>query len=161
MLAALARSDFGASVFLKEVAIFTKLFISYFRQVEDLEILTHTNETLGSVRRQLLQKLKGNPANVKLELFLNGDPIDPIEDRKILAHLPIKDKSLLSAKITPVGGAGGQVPASSPDSSSDSSSGSPQHGYNASEGGHNGGAAVPGGGGPNVEIERSLPGTRL
>ena len=91
---------------------------------------THTNETLGSVRRQILQRMKGNPANVKLELFVNGDPIDPIDDRKILLHLPIKDKTLLSAKITPVGGAGGgAVPASSPDSSSDSSSSSPQHGY--------------------------------
>jgi ubiquitin carboxyl-terminal hydrolase 9/24 len=49
-----------------------------------LEIFTHTNETLGAVRRQILQRLKGNPSNVKLELFLNGDLIDPADDRKIL-----------------------------------------------------------------------------
>ena len=42
------------------------------RQVEDVEIWTHTNDTLGAVRRQILQRLKGNPSNVKLELFLNG-----------------------------------------------------------------------------------------
>ena len=54
------------------------------RQVDDLEIYTHTNDTLGSVRRQILQRLKGNPSNVKLELFLNGDVIDTADDRKIL-----------------------------------------------------------------------------
>ena len=31
------------------------------RQVEDVEIWTHTNDTLGAVRRQILQRLKGNP----------------------------------------------------------------------------------------------------
>ena len=102
------------------------------RQISDIDIWTHTNETLGSVRRQILQELKGNnSANVKLELFVNGDLIDPIDDRKILLHLPLRDKTLLSGKVTALsGGQGGNVgvPASSPDSSSDSSTSlTPQH----------------------------------
>ena len=121
------------------------------RQIEDVEIWTHTNDTLGAVRRQILQRLKGNPANVKLELFLNGDLIDPADDRKILLHLPLRDKTLLSGKLSPINSAqsgnGGQgIPASSPDSSSDSSTSSPQHQYET---------------GPNVEVERCLPGVIL
>ena len=118
------------------------------RQVEDVEIWTHTNDTLGAVRRQILQRLKGNPSNVKLELFLNGDLIDTIDDRKILLHLPLRDKTLLTGKLTPTtSGSGGGIPASSPDSSSDSSTSSPQHPQYD--------------GGPNVELEQCLPGVIL
>ena len=78
-----------ATRYLSVKHIFTPLFSAnrfpnQGRQVDDLEIFTHTNETLGSVRRQILQRLKGNPSNVKLELFLNGDLIDTADDRKIL-----------------------------------------------------------------------------
>ena len=118
------------------------------RQVEDVEIWTHTNDTLGAVRRQILQRLKGNPSNVKLELFLNGDLIDTIDDRKILLHLPLRDKTLLTGKLTPTtAGSGGGIPASSPDSSSDSSTSSPQHPQYD--------------GGPNIELEQCLPGVIL
>ena len=65
------------------IAVFFR-FPNQGRQVDDLEIFSHTNETLGSVRRQILQRLKGNPTNVKLELFLNADVIDTADDRKIL-----------------------------------------------------------------------------
>ena len=118
------------------------------RQVEDVEIWTHTNDTLGAVRRQILQRLKGNPSNVKLELFLNGDLIDTVDDRKILLHLPLRDKTLLTGKLTPTtSGSGGGIPASSPDSSSDSSTSSPQHPQYE--------------GAPNVELEQCLPGVIL
>ena len=103
----------GRMVMPGDMLIRFSLFL--FRQVDDLEIWTHTNETLGSVKRQVLQRMKSSSPNVKLEVFLNGDPIGPVDDRKIISHLPIKDKTLLSAKITTVG-SGGQAPASSPDS---------------------------------------------
>lgn len=67
--------------------------------------------------------------------------IDSADDRKILLHLPLRDKALLEGKITPINNSG--IPASSPDSSSDSSTSSPQHHYE---------------GGPNVEVEQCLPG---
>ena len=74
------------------------------RQVDDIEIWTHTNDTLGSVRRQIMQRLKANPASAKLELFLNGDVIDTVDDRKILLHLPLRDKTLLNGKLTQING---------------------------------------------------------
>ena len=117
------------------------------RQVEDVEIWTHTIDSVGAVRRQILQRLKGNPSSVKLELFLNGDLIDTIDDRKILLHLPLRDKTLLTGKLTPTSSSGGGFPASSPDSSSDSSTSSPQHPHYD--------------GGPNVELEQCLPGVIL
>ena len=111
------------------------------RQMEDLEIYTHTNETLASVKRQIIQRLKGNPGNIKIELKYEGETIDSVDDRKILLNLPLRDKALLEGKLIPINNSG--IPASSPDSSSDSSTSSPQHHYE---------------GGPNPEVEQCLPG---
>lgn len=116
------------------------------QQTEDIEIWTHTNETLAALRRQILQRHKVSPSNVKVELFLNGDVVDSCEDRKILGNTCIKDKSLLTGKLSQIGG----NLVSSPDSSSDSSTSSPRHQYDGGSGG--------GMGGPNVELEQCLPG---
>lgn len=116
------------------------------RQMDDLEIWTHSNETLGSLRRQINQRLKLNSANVKLELFLNGELIETVDDRRILAVLPIRDKSLLTGKLSQVGG----NLVSSPDSSSDSSTSSPRHHYQQQLHQHYDG--------PNVDMEKCLPG---
>ncbi|MPC49429.1 putative ubiquitin carboxyl-terminal hydrolase FAF-Y [Portunus trituberculatus] len=86
----------------------------------------------------VLHRLKSTAPNVKVELYLNTDPIDPVEDKKIIAQMPLRDKMVLTAKLVQVGS---NMP-SSPDSSSDSSTGSPQHPYE----------------GPNVEAENCLPG---
>ena len=112
------------------------------RQMDDLEIYTHTNDTLASVKRQIIQRLKGNPSQIKVELKYEGEITDSADDRKILANLPFKDKTILEGKLIPINH-NSSVPASSPDSSSDSSTSSPQHHYD---------------GGPNVEVEQCLPG---
>ncbi|XP_076067071.1 ubiquitin carboxyl-terminal hydrolase-like faf isoform X3 [Oratosquilla oratoria] len=108
------------------------------RQPDELEVWTHTNDTMGSVRRQVLHRLKSTAPNVKVELYLNADPIDQADDKKVLSQIPLRDKMVLTAKLVQVGS---NMP-SSPDSSSDSSTGSPQHPYD----------------GPNVEAENCLPG---
>ncbi|RZF36782.1 hypothetical protein LSTR_LSTR013963 [Laodelphax striatellus] len=108
------------------------------RQAEDIEVLTHSNDTIGSIRRQVMKRIKSSGPNVKVDLFVNGDLLDPVEDRKLLSQLPIRDKTILSAKMTQ----GNANTASSPESSSDSSTSSPQHSYDN----------------PNVEAENSLPG---
>ncbi|XP_076659536.1 ubiquitin carboxyl-terminal hydrolase-like faf [Halictus rubicundus] len=106
--------------------------------VDDVDIFTHSNDTLGSLRRQILRRIKANGSNVKLDLFLNGDLLEPTDDKKLLSQTPLRDKMLLSAKLSQVNS---NIP-SSPDSSSDSSTSSPHHPYD----------------GPNVEAENSLPG---
>ncbi|XP_033356836.1 probable ubiquitin carboxyl-terminal hydrolase FAF-X isoform X1 [Bombus vosnesenskii] len=108
------------------------------RNVDDIEIFTHSNDTLGSLRRQILRRIKANGSNVKLDLFLNGEPLESTDDRKLLSQTPLRDKMLLSAKLSQVNS---NLP-SSPDSSSDSSTSSPHHPYD----------------GPDVEAENSLPG---
>lgn len=118
------------------------------RQVDDIEILTHSNDTLASFRRQVLRRIKATGANVKLDLFVNGDILEAADDRKLLLHIPLKDKMLLSAKLCQVN----INNPSSPDSSSDSSTSSPHHPYDAS----NATAAVAASG--HQEAEHSLPG---
>ena len=110
--------------------------------MDDLDIYTHTNDTLASVKRLIIQRLKGNPSQIKVELKYEGELIDSSDDRKILLNLPFRDKAILEGKLIPVNHNTG-IPASSPDSSSDSSTSSPQHHYE---------------GGPNVELEQCLPG---
>ncbi|XP_052214421.1 probable ubiquitin carboxyl-terminal hydrolase FAF-X [Dreissena polymorpha] len=110
------------------------------RQVEDIEIWSHTNETIGAVRRHILHRVKAN-SNVKVDLYVNGDLLEPGEDKKLISQVPLRDKMLLSAKLVHVGNS---MP-SSPDTSSDSSGGSPHHGFE----------------GPNIEAENCLPGVLM
>ncbi|XP_062714941.1 probable ubiquitin carboxyl-terminal hydrolase FAF isoform X1 [Aedes albopictus] len=92
------------------------------RQLEDLVVVTHSNETIFSFKRNLLKKIKATTNNLKIDLFnCNGELIEVHDDRKPLSHYNIRDKSLITVKLTP----SGSGLASSPDSSSDSSSGSP------------------------------------
>uniref|UniRef100_A0A673U6K4 ubiquitinyl hydrolase 1 n=1 Tax=Suricata suricatta TaxID=37032 RepID=A0A673U6K4_SURSU len=112
------------------------------RQVDDLDVWSHTNDTIGSVRRYILNRIKANVAHTKIELFVGGELIDPADDRKLIGQLNLKDKSLITAKLTQISS---NMP-SSPDSSSDSSTGSPgNHGNHYSDG-------------PNPEVESCLPG---
>ncbi|KAI5279578.1 putative Ubiquitin Carboxyl-Terminal Hydrolase Faf-X [Manis pentadactyla] len=112
------------------------------RQVDDLDVWSHTNDTIGSVRRYILNRIKANVAHTKIELFVGSELIDPADDRKLIGQLNLKDKSLITAKLTQISS---NMP-SSPDSSSDSSTGSPgNHGNHYSDG-------------PNPEVESCLPG---
>ncbi|XP_034939757.1 probable ubiquitin carboxyl-terminal hydrolase FAF-X isoform X2 [Chelonus insularis] len=113
-------------------------FVSPGRNIDDIDISTHSNDTLASLRRQILRRIKANDTNVKLDLYTNGESLDQADDRKLLSQLPLRDKTLLSAKLSQILS---NIP-SSPDSSSDSSTSSPHHPYD----------------GPNLEAENSLPG---
>uniref|UniRef100_A0A8I3PCL0 ubiquitinyl hydrolase 1 n=1 Tax=Canis lupus familiaris TaxID=9615 RepID=A0A8I3PCL0_CANLF len=117
-------------------------FPNHGRQVDDLDIWSHTNDTVGSVRRCILNRIKANVAHTKIELFMGGELIDSEDDRKLIGQLNLKDKSVITAKLTQVSS---NMP-SSPDSSSDSSTGSPgNHCNHYSDG-------------PNPEVESCLPG---
>ncbi|XP_077003331.1 ubiquitin carboxyl-terminal hydrolase 9X-like isoform X2 [Tamandua tetradactyla] len=112
------------------------------RQVDDLDIWSHTNDTVGSVRRCILNRIKANITHTKIELFVSGELIDSEDDKKLIGQLNLKDKSVITAKLTQVSS---NMP-SSPDSSSDSSTGSPgNHCNHYSDG-------------PNPEVESCLPG---
>ncbi|KAF5307812.1 hypothetical protein FQR65_LT06684 [Abscondita terminalis] len=115
-------------------------FTSPNRPVDDLEVLTHSNDTIASIRRYILRRIKP-VVHCKLELFVNGEPLDTADDRKLLGQIPLRDRTIISAKITQVN----SNMASSQDSSSDSSTSSPQHPYD----------------GPNLEAENLLPGVLM
>ncbi|KAL3226069.1 hypothetical protein MRX96_004512 [Rhipicephalus microplus] len=131
----MARAHRGRQV------VLTVRFPSQGRQVEDLEIIAHTNDTLGAIRRQIYTRVKVNNASTKLDLFLGTELLDPADDKKLIGQLPIKDKAVLSAKLSQLSA---QLP-SSPESSSDSSAGSPQHHYD----------------GPHADAEACLPGVLM
>ncbi|UYV75295.1 USP9X [Cordylochernes scorpioides] len=121
--------------------ILTVRFPNQGRSVEDMDIFTHSNDTLGSIRRQVLRGVKLANVNMKVELFANGELLDPSDDIKLISQLAIKDKMIISAKFAQ---ASSNMP-SSPESSSDSSPGSPQHLYE----------------GPSLEEESLLPGVLM
>lgn len=64
------------------------------RQVDDLDIWSHTNDTIGSVRRGILTRIKANAAHTKIELFIGGEVVDPADDRKLIGQLNLKDKTV-------------------------------------------------------------------
>ncbi|XP_071440611.1 ubiquitin carboxyl-terminal hydrolase 9X isoform X2 [Hetaerina americana] len=109
--------------------------------LDDIEMPMHSHETLAALRRQVMRRLKASPTSLKLELFLNSEPLETTEDRKLLAQIPHRDKLILTAKLCQVSAT---MP-SSPDSSSDSSTSSPHHPYD----------------GPTMEAENALPGVLM
>jgi hypothetical protein len=67
------------------------------RQVDDLDIWSHTNDTIGSVRRGILNRIKANATHTKIELFIGGEAVDPADDRKLIGQLNLKDKTVSPA----------------------------------------------------------------
>lgn len=63
---------------------------------DDVDIHTHSNDTVGSVRRHVLRRIKAAGSNVKLDLYNNGDLLDPGDDRRLLYQVPIRDKTVSS-----------------------------------------------------------------
>lgn len=61
------------------------------RPVDDLEVVTHSNDTLVSIRRAILRRIKPL-VQYKLELFINGEALDTGDDRKLLSQIPIRDR---------------------------------------------------------------------
>ncbi|KAK4027909.1 probable ubiquitin carboxyl-terminal hydrolase FAF-X [Daphnia magna] len=136
------------------------------RQLEDIEVWTHSNETLATVRRRIMARVKSTnqtstlpvtaganssimqsqivghqqppvqqpqqqQSGVKLDLYLNNELIEPSEGYRLVADLPLRDKTMLTAKLSQ----SNTAVAGSPDSSSDSSTGgSPQHAPNSYQG---------------------------
>lgn len=68
-------------------------FSSPNRPVEDLEVLTHSNDTIASIRRYILRRIKP-VVHCKLELFINGEPLDTADDKKLLGHIPLRDRTV-------------------------------------------------------------------
>lgn len=62
------------------------------RNVDDIDIFTHSNDTLASLRRQILRRIKASGTNVKLDLFINGESLEQSDDRKLLSQIPLRDK---------------------------------------------------------------------
>lgn len=93
------------------------------RPIDDIEVTTHNNETIASFKRNLLKRIKGtSTSNIKVDLYYNnGELIEITDEINPLSQYTIRDKMILTAKLTPIG----TGLASSPDSSSDSSTGSP------------------------------------
>ncbi len=64
------------------------------RQVDDLDIWSHTNDTIGSVRRCILARIKANSTHTKVELLIGGETVDPADDRRLIGQLNLKDKTV-------------------------------------------------------------------
>ncbi|KAH0567906.1 hypothetical protein KQX54_016049 [Cotesia glomerata] len=93
-----------------------------------IDIYIHSNDTLASLRRQILRRRKANCTNVKLDLYINGESLDEADDRKLLSQIPLRDKMLLSVKLSQMHS---NIP-SSLDGSSGNSTSSPHHPYDDS-----------------------------
>ena len=59
--------------------------------MDDIEIWSHTNETIGAVRRHILHRVKAS-SNVKVDLYVNGEILDPSEDKRLISQIPLRDK---------------------------------------------------------------------
>ncbi|XP_067944193.1 ubiquitin carboxyl-terminal hydrolase 9X-like [Watersipora subatra] len=136
-LLSLSRASRG-----KHISIFIRTPTGQGSRHEDLEIWSHTHDTLGCVKRQFLTKNK-MLSSYRVELYLNGDLLDVHGDKKLISQIPIRDKTILTAKICASNSNAGSASESSSESSP---SASPLIGHND---------------GPNSDAERCLPGVIL
>ena len=61
----------------------------------DFTVESHTQETLASVRRHVLHKVKASPQAFKVELFINGETLDHAEDKKCVGEIAaIRDETV-------------------------------------------------------------------
>ena len=59
--------------------------------MDDIDIWSHTNDTIGAVRRHILHRVKAS-SNVKVDLYVNGEILDPSEDKRLISQIPLRDK---------------------------------------------------------------------
>lgn len=62
------------------------------RPADELELISHINETIGSLRRQIYIKTKLNPQINKIDLIINNECIECMEDNKTLGDYQLKEK---------------------------------------------------------------------
>lgn len=107
----------------KHITLYVRLQFPARQQTEDIEINTHSNEMVASFKRQLLKRIKSQANNsIKIDFYYPNDNLIEIkDDQNALGSYNIRDKMIITAKVTPFG----PGLSSSPDSSSDSSTGSP------------------------------------
>lgn len=107
----------------KHITLYVRIQFPARQQTEDIEISTHSNEMVASFKRQLLKRIKGQGSNsIKIDFYYQNDNLIEIkDDQNAIGSYNIRDKMIITAKVTPYG----PGLSSSPDSSSDSSTGSP------------------------------------
>lgn len=105
----------------KHITSYVRIQFPGRQQTEDMEINTHTNEMVASFKRQILKRIKSTSNNnIKIDFYYPNDNLIEInDDRNAIGLYNIRDKMLITAKLTPFGPGF----SSSPDSSSDSSTG--------------------------------------
>lgn len=62
------------------------------RPTDEFELISHVNETIGSLRRQIYIKTKLNPQINKIDLIINNECIECLEDNKTLSDYQLKEK---------------------------------------------------------------------
>ncbi|KAI2802763.1 putative ubiquitin carboxyl-terminal hydrolase FAF-X [Blomia tropicalis] len=80
----------------KQVSVSIKI-LNFGRNTDDLELWTHTNESLTAIRKKILTKLK-LMHNVDLEFCCMGEKID-LSIVKLVSHIPFTDKLILTARL--------------------------------------------------------------
>lgn len=73
--------------------------ITHGRSGEDFEIYSHSNDTLGNVRRQIqtrLSQIHSQQQMVSVDLSVNGDHISADDDHRLVISIPLKDKCIIN-----------------------------------------------------------------
>ena len=61
------------------------------RQLDGFDILSHQNETVAAMRRGILHEIKAT-SNCKIELYVDGELLDPCDDKKLISQTFLRDK---------------------------------------------------------------------
>jgi ubiquitin carboxyl-terminal hydrolase 9/24 len=81
------RPPLGRGFYGRDVLVIVR-FTNQGRQLDDVELNVHSNQTISSVRRAVLQKLQAAPV-YRVDLFMNGDPLCCGESTLLADVLPL------------------------------------------------------------------------
>ena len=93
----------GRSARGRPLTFIIKPTLAHNRSVEDFEVFSHSNDTVGSVRRQILSRMMqmhSHQQTISIDIGVNGELLPGEEDFRQVVTVPLKDKSIINVKVS-------------------------------------------------------------
>ncbi|XP_065887407.1 ubiquitin carboxyl-terminal hydrolase 9X-like isoform X3 [Dysidea avara] len=79
-----------------------RCIMGHYQPPEDIDLFSHSNETVAALRRHILQKMKLSSSS-RLELYINSELLHTADDKRLVVSVPLKNGSVVTAKVVPMG----------------------------------------------------------
>ena len=92
----------GRSARGRPLTFIVKPTLAHNRNVDEFEVFSHSNDTVGSVRRQIQAKMTqmhSHQQSISVDIGVNGELLPTEEDFRLVVTVPLKEKSIINVKV--------------------------------------------------------------